>query len=48
VGPIWHDTKAGRVGWTQSVSADGEAMVALGVHILLLIEYYKYRFLEGV
>jgi hypothetical protein len=48
VGPIWHDTKVGHVGRDQSVSADGEAMVAPGAHILLLIEYYRYRFLEDV
>jgi hypothetical protein len=40
VGPTWHGAEAGRVGHvrrTQSVSAEGEAVVVLGVHIRFLI-----------
>jgi hypothetical protein len=38
VEPIGHGAELGRVGRAQSVSAEGEALVAPGIHIRFLIE----------
>jgi hypothetical protein len=38
VGPTGFGAEAGRVGRVQSISAEGEAVVAPGAHIRFLIE----------
>jgi hypothetical protein len=38
VGPTWHGAEAGRVGWPQDVSVEGEAVIAPVVYIRFLIK----------
>jgi hypothetical protein len=45
VGPIGHGAEVGA--WAgQNVSAESEVVVAPGANIRLLIDYYKYRYMQ--
>jgi hypothetical protein len=41
MGPIGHGAEAGRVGWAQSISVEGEVVVAPSAHIRFLTELYR-------
>lgn len=42
-GHVGHENQWGRIERAQSFSAEGEAVVAPGAHIKLLIESYRYH-----